>query len=133
MDSQWNDVRDSLSNPDRTTAKGDMQDLFERLTAMGGKVDESHFPQPVATDVDLEIFKKADAAKRQIEDTTKKATSPWVIGGVLAAVGLVGAAYLGWKPFAPKDPSRYPRLTAEEEEKLRLSDLNREEGVNGHR
>lgn len=103
---EWQNITHSLEPVVGAITPGYVTDLYERLVQMGAKIDETKFPQPQAPDIDLEIYKKADAAAKVVEaaaaQTKKTATSPWLIGGLLAVAGVAGAAYLGWKPLTPK-------------------------------
>lgn len=105
VEPEWLNVTHSLQ-PNATETPGDATDLYRRLALMGGKIDETRFPQPVAPDVDLKIFQAADAAAKKIEEAAEKtkdtATSPLVIGGLFIAGALGLALYAGWKPLAPK-------------------------------
>ncbi len=125
----WQDITHSLQPNAPAETPGDATDLYRRLVAMGAKIDESKFPQPIAPDIDLEVFKKADAAgkfiEKKAEETKDTVTSPWFIAAVAGVAAVAGAAYLGWRPFAPKSPGHYPTLTPDEQEKLNQNNRNR--------
>lgn len=66
-------LRSLTLNPGHYT-RGDIEDLYIRLRAIGGTVDESHVPQPSASaDSEMVAFKKLDAAAKAIEDAARKA------------------------------------------------------------
>jgi hypothetical protein len=88
-------VLHALSHTVGVTAKGDFQDLHDRLVAAQGKpIDLSKTPQPTATDADLGAYKIADAAIRAGEAAARdlkpsKGTGTLVIVGLGLILGVV--------------------------------------------
>ena len=87
-ENEWQGVLHALSRTVGVTAKGDFQDLHDRLVAALGKpIDFSKMPQPTATDADLSAYKVADAAIRAGEAAVRQVT-PSKGTGTLIIVGL---------------------------------------------
>ncbi len=110
LPSVWDGILDAFTvDRSKGIQKGDFQDLYGRLIAMNGKIDEKKVPQP-SQDADM----KLDIALGQTLNTlglpqklpdVPKPNSPVGIFTMLAIGGAIaagGAIYLGWKPFAPK-------------------------------
>jgi hypothetical protein len=95
VEDEWQAVLHALARTPGTTAKGDLQDLYDRLAAAQGRpIDLSKRPQPTAPDADLVAFKTADAALRAGEAavreiTPSKTTGTWVVVGLGLALGVL--------------------------------------------
>jgi hypothetical protein len=95
VEDEWQGVLHALSHTVGVTAKGDFQDLHDRLVAAQGKpIDLSKTPQPTATDADLGAYKIADAAIRAGEAAARdlkpsKGTGTLVIVGLGLILGVV--------------------------------------------
>jgi hypothetical protein len=85
---EWQGVLRALSRTVGVTAKGDFQDLYDRLVAATGRpIDMSRTPQPTATDADLRAYRIADAAIRAGEAAARQ-VAPSKGTGALVLVGL---------------------------------------------
>jgi hypothetical protein len=95
VEDEWQGVLHAVSRTRGLTAKGDFQDLHDRLVAAQGKpIDLSKTPQPTATDADLGAYKIADAAIRAGEAAARdlkpsKGTGTLVIVGLGLILGVV--------------------------------------------
>jgi len=95
---EWQGVVRALAKTPGAIAKGDFQDLCNRIgTAQGRPVELSKIPQPTAADADLNVFKAADTAIRAGEAAVRKITpskgaGALVVLGLGLGVGLVLAA-----------------------------------------
>ena len=88
VEDEWQGLVHALAKTPGTTAKGDLQDLYNRLCAAQGKpIDLSRMPQPTATDADLGVFKAADAAIKAGE-TAARRVAPSKGTGTLLFVGV---------------------------------------------
>lgn len=95
VEDEWQEVLHALSRTAGVSAKGDFQDLHDRLVAVLGKpIDLSKTPQPTATDADLDAYKAADAAIKAGEAavrsvTPSRGTGALIVVGLGLVVGLV--------------------------------------------
>jgi hypothetical protein len=97
VEDEWQGVLHALSHTPGVSAKGDFQDLHDRIVVAEGKpIDFSKMPQPTATDADLGAYKAADAAIRAGEAaahqlTPSKGTGTLIIVGLGLILGVVVA------------------------------------------
>jgi hypothetical protein len=76
VEDEWQAVLHALAKTPGAVARGDFQDLYNRLAAAQGKpIDMSKMPQPTATDADLSAYKAADTVIRAGESAAR-AVSP---------------------------------------------------------
>jgi hypothetical protein len=88
VEDEWQGVLHALAANPGTVAKGDFQDLYNRLTAAQGKpVDMSKMPQPTAPDADLNAYGAVDSIIREGEAVVGQVT-PSRGTGTLVVVGL---------------------------------------------
>jgi hypothetical protein len=92
---EWQGVLHALTLTTGHYVKGDVQDLYIRVRALGAHVDESHVPQPtVSADADAVAFKQLDAIAKVIESTVDKAVESDTAKIVTAAVVVLGLGVL---------------------------------------
>jgi hypothetical protein len=95
-DSEFQAVLRALKQVDGTITKGDLQDLYSRISSAGKAPDVSQTPQPTAPDADLRAYKAADTAVKTVEQaeravakSAESALSPKVVVFGLLGLGLV--------------------------------------------
>ena len=95
-DAEYQGVLHALKQVDGTITRGDLQDLYNRITAAGKTPDVSQTPQPKAPDEDLRAYKAADTAVKAVETaeravakSAENALSPKVVIAGLLGLGLV--------------------------------------------
>ena len=97
VEDEWQGVQNALARTPGSIAKGDFQDLYNRLSAAQAKpIDMSATPQPTAVDADLGAYKAADAVIRAGENVARtvapsKSTGVMVLLGVGLGFGLLVA------------------------------------------
>jgi hypothetical protein len=99
VEDEWQGILHALSRTVGVTARGDFQDLHDRLVLAQGKpIDLSKMPQPTARDADLDAFKVADATIRAGEAAARKvAPSKGTATLVVVSLGIVLGVVLATK------------------------------------
>jgi hypothetical protein len=94
VEDEWQAVLHALAKTPGAVAKGDFQDLYNRLAAAQGKpIDLSKMPQPTAADSDMSAYKAADSAIRAGESAARALTPAKVSAGTKFLLG--GGLLLG--------------------------------------
>jgi hypothetical protein len=86
---EYQGILRALQQVDGEVSKGDLQDIWNRLTGEVGPVEET-VPQPTAPDSDLQAYKAADKAVKTVEAAQSSITHSPLFWAAIAAAGVVG-------------------------------------------
>ncbi len=99
---EYQAILHALTREPGNTQKGDIGDLVQRLANAGAKLDFDGAPQPTSTDIDLDVFKTTDSAKKSIEKTAKTSLEIAKPALIIGGIALLGVAYFASKTYLPR-------------------------------
>jgi hypothetical protein len=98
-DAPYKSILKSLRASPNTISKGDLQDLSNRLAALGIQTDYSAMPQPKSgSDIELSAFKAANVALAPLEHPIPSPTKHptlWIVGILGLVAGYFGVRAVG--------------------------------------